>query len=85
MEFWMNNFLKECLVLDKAIYRLVQAARQFHQKLTQMMEIDMGFSQCLADESLLMGTTEKGTVVVRVYNGDRLCASNKYAIKEFKE
>lgn len=45
----------------------------------------MGFSQCLADESLLMGTIEKGTVVVCVYNGDRLCAGNKYAIKEFKD
>ena len=43
----------ECLVLDKAIYGLVQAARQFHKRLTKAMEEDMGFDKCLADECLL--------------------------------
>ena len=33
----------KCLVLDKAINGLVQAARQFHRRLTKAMEDDMGF------------------------------------------
>ena len=31
----------KCLVLDKAIYGLVQAARQFHRRLTKAKEDDM--------------------------------------------
>ena len=48
-----TNFEEEdCLVLDKAIYGLVQAARQFHKRLTSVMENEMGFMKCLADECL---------------------------------
>ena len=57
----------ECLILDKAIYGLVQTARQFHKKLTNVMETEIGFLKCMADECLLMRTTEKGTVIVCVY------------------
>ena len=56
----------ECLILDKAIYGLVQAARQFHRKLTKVMEKKMGFKKCLADECLLMTKTNQGIVVVCV-------------------
>ena len=33
------------LVLDKAINGLIQAARQFHKRLTKAMEEDMGFDK----------------------------------------
>ena len=63
----------KCLVLDKAIYGLVQAARQFHKRLTKAMEEDMGFDKCLADECLLKKETKKGTIIVCVYIDDTLC------------
>ena len=49
----------ECLILDKAIDGLVQAAKQFHKKLTNVIETEMGFLKCMADECLLMRTKEK--------------------------
>ena len=73
------------MLLDKAIYGLVQAARQFHKKLTDVMVKDMGFERCKADECLLIRTTRKGTVVVCVYIDDTLCAGDQQAIDEFKE
>ena len=75
----------KCLLLDKAIYGLVQAARQFHRRLTTAMEDDMGFDKCLADECLLRKKTKKGTVIVCVYIDDTLCVGDKEAINEFKK
>ena len=75
----------ECLVLDKAIYGLVQAARQFHRRLTGVMEKNMGFAKCMADECLLCRTTEKGMIVVCVYIDDTLCVGKTEAIQEFKD
>ena len=82
LDFTFEN--DECLILDKAIYGLVQAARQFHKKLTNVMETEMGFLKCMADECLLMRTTEKGTVIVCVYIDDTLCLGKKEAISDFK-
>ena len=58
---------QECLALDKVIYGLVQAIRQFHKRLKEVIENDMGFSKCMADECLLFRTTDKGTLVMCVY------------------
>ena len=80
----MNFDDEECLVLDKAIYGLVQAARQFHKRLTSVMESEMGFSKCLGDECLLIRTTNEGAVIVCVYINDTLCVGDKEAIEEFK-
>ena len=75
----------ECLVLDKAIYDLVQAVRQFHRKLTEVMEKKMGFKKCMADECLLMRKTNQGTVVLCVYIDGKLpyfrCGWNIMIIK----
>ena len=52
----LNQYLEttfepdDCVILEKSIYRLVQAARQFHCKLIGKMTKDMGFSKCLGDE-----------------------------------
>ena len=75
----------ECLILDKAIYGLVQEARQFHRKLTKVMEKKIGFKKCMVDECLLMRKRNQGTVVVCVYIDDTLCTGNKRAIQEFKD
>ncbi len=39
LEYTFEN--DECLILDKAIYGLVPAARQFHKKPTNVMETEM--------------------------------------------
>ena len=44
----------ECLILEKSIYGLVQAARQFHKKLIAVLIENMGFEKCIGDECLLM-------------------------------
>ena len=50
------------------------------------METEMGFLKCMADDCLLMRTTEKGTVtvIVCVYIDDTLCLGKKEAISDFK-
>ena len=75
---------EDCVVLDKSIYGLVQAARQFHRKLISKMTKNMGFHKCLSDECLLFRNTEDGIVIVCIYIDDTLCAGDKTAVKKFK-
>ena len=49
----------DCLLLEKSLYGLIQAARQFHCKLIGVMVNKMNFDKCLADECLLKRTTDK--------------------------
>ena len=49
----MTFELDDGVVLEKSIYGLVQAARQYHRKLIGKMTKDVGFSKCLGDECLL--------------------------------
>ena len=75
---------EDCVVLEKSIYGLVQAARQFHRKLISKMTKDMGFNKCLSDECLLFRSTEDGMVIVCVYIDDTLCVGDEKAVKKFK-
>ena len=75
----------DCVILDKSLYGLVQAARQFHKKLLDVMINKLGFEKCKADECLLKKKTDKGTVIVCVYIDDTLCVGNKEAIADFKQ
>ena len=74
----------ESLILDKEIYGLGQTARQFHRRLTEVMEKQIGFKKCVGEECLLMRKTNQGTVCVYIYIDDTLCTGNKEAIQEFK-
>jgi len=49
----MMGFEDECLLLLKAIYRLVQAARQWHKKLIDVLK-KIGFKGGIADPCLMM-------------------------------
>ena len=73
-----------CIILEKSLYGLVQAARQFHKKLLDVMINKLDFEKCKANECLLQKTTDKGTVIVCVYIDDTLCVGEKEAITEFK-
>ena len=57
---------KDCVILDKSIYGLVQAARQFHQKLITVLVKEMKFRICAGDECLLMRKNDTGTVIICV-------------------
>ena len=76
---------KDCVILDKSIYGLVQAARQFHQKLITVLVKEMKFRKCAGDECLLMRKNDAGTVVICVYNNDALCVGEKDALDQFKK
>ena len=75
---------EDCVILDKSIYGLVQAARQFHRKLISVLMKEMKFKKCAEDECLLLREDESGTIVICVYIDDTLCAGPKKALAIFK-
>ena len=44
----------DCLILDQAIYGLVQAVGQFIKKMVEILEKKMNFVQSMNDQYLLM-------------------------------
>ena len=80
-----KNEDEDCVILDKSIYGLVQAARQFHRKLISVLTTKMNFKKCSGDECLLMRENEGGSVVICVYIDDTLCAGHKEALTLFKQ
>lgn len=84
-QYLKKNFeAEDCVVLEKSIYRLVQAARQFHRKLIRTMTKDMGFSKCLADKCLLSRKITEGIVIVCIYIDNTLCIGDTIAVNKFK-
>ena len=75
----------DCFILDKSMYGLVQAARQFYKKMIDVMTKEMGFKKCLSDQCLLMRINDKGTVIIGLYIDDNLCCGDALAIEEFKK
>ena len=74
----------DCLVLQKAMYRLVQAAQQFYKKLVRVTVGKMGFKKRNADGCLLMRVVEIGTVILCVYVNNMLVVGDKIAVEFFK-
>ena len=74
----------DCLVLLKAMYGLVQAARQFYKKLVRVTVGNMGFKKSDADSCLLMRVVEIGTVILCVYVDNMLVVGDKLAVEVFK-
>ena len=84
-EYLQTSFGEDdCVILDKSLYGLVQAARQFHKKLLGVMKNKLGFEKCKADECLLWKKSDKGSVIVCVYIDDTLCVGDNEAIDDFK-
>ena len=79
-----RNEKEDCVILDKSIYGLVQAAKQFHRKLVSVLTTKMNFKKCTGDECLLMRENEAGSVVICLYIDDTLCAGHKEALNFFK-
>ena len=70
---------EDCLILEKAIYGLVQAARQFWKKIVDKMQ-EGGFQLSKADPCMLYKEDEKGICIITIYIDDRLIIGKEEAI-----
>ena len=75
----------DCLVLQKAMYGLVQAAQQFYKKMVRVTVGKMGFKKSNANGCLLMRAEDQGTVILCVYVDDMLVVGDKLAVEAFKK
>ena len=70
---------EDCLILQKAIYGLVQAARQFWKKIVdKMQEGDFQLSE--ADPYMLYKEDEKGVCIIIIYIDDMLIIGKEHTI-----
>ena len=70
---------EDCLILQKAIYGLVQAARQFWKKIVDKMQ-EGGFKLSEDDPCMLYKEYEKGVCIIIIYIGDMLIIGKKETI-----
>ena len=75
---------RDCLILLKAMYRLVQAAHQFYKKLNCVTVTKMGFVKCEADGYLLIRVNDIGTAIICIYVDDMLVVGDNEAVEAFK-
>ena len=83
MEIWINQRLdkEDCLILQKAIYGLVQATRQFWKKIVDMMQ-EGGFKLSEADPCMLYKEDEKGVCIIIIYIEVMLIIGKEEAIDD---
>ena len=74
----------ECLLLEKPIYGLVQAARQFWKKMVAILK-ELGFLGGHSDPCLYTRTNKRGTVIVIMYVDDFLCVGDHEALDELED
>ena len=72
---------EDCLILQKAIYGLVQAARQFWKKIVDKMQ-EGGFKLSEADPCMLYIEDEKGVCIIIIYIDDMLIIGKEEAIDD---
>ena len=74
---------EDCLILQKAIYGLVQAARQFWKKIVDKMQ-EGGFKLSEADPCMLMlyKEYEQGVRIIIIYIDDMLIIGKEEAIDD---
>jgi len=77
----MTSFDDECLLLLKAIYGLVQAARQWHKKLIAVLK-KIGFNGGIADLCLVMRRNKLGVNLMSVYVDDNFCVGQHRALEQ---
>ena len=72
---------EDCLILQKAIYGLVQAARQFWKKIVDKMQ-EGGFQLSEADPCMLYKEDERGVWIIIIYIDDMLIIGKEEAIDD---
>ncbi len=77
--------LNNCILLDKAIYRAVAAARQWLKKLTEILAIRMKLTQSLVNPCLFYLKKNMTLVLlVGTHFGDQQVTGTSHAIQSFK-
>ena len=71
----------ECAHLDKALYGLVQAARQFYLKFTSVLK-QLGFTVSYADPCLFYRNNKFGVIIMVVHIDDCYVVGDDKAIKQ---
>ena len=72
---------EDCLILQKEIYGLVQAARHFWKKIVDKMQ-EGGFKLSEADPCMLYKEDEKGVCIIIIYIDDMLIIGKEEAIDD---
>ena len=72
---------EDCLILQKAIYGLVQAARQFWKTIVDKIQ-EGGFKLSEADPCMLYKEDEKGVCIIIIYIDDMLIIGKEEAIDD---
>ena len=72
---------EDCLILQKAIYGLVQAARQFWKKIVDKMQ-GGGFKLSEADPCMLYKEDEKGVCIIIIYIDNMLIIGKEEVIDD---
>ena len=75
----LGNSLDECVKLEKGMYGLVQAARQYYKFFVRAL-VRMGFEVSKADPCLLVKKDETGVVYIGVWVDDSLIVGDLVAI-----
>jgi len=70
------------LHLQKSIYGLVQAARQWWARFTDVLTQDMGFERSLIDPCMLHRQRDNGELILCLYVDDILCVGNDAEIEQ---
>ena len=78
----MEHDIDECLLLLKATYGLVQAARQYFKKFENILTTKMNFRQCASDPCLFMRRDEFGIVIILCYVDDNFCIGHTRALRQ---
>jgi hypothetical protein len=72
----------ECILLEKAMYGLVQAARQWYKKFVAMLR-SIGFIPSLADPCMLCKEEANGdSTILVIYVDDCICIGTRVAINQ---
>jgi Reverse transcriptase (RNA-dependent DNA polymerase) len=74
----------ECLILNKAIYGLVQSAREFYNKLVSALK-DCGFKASFVDPCLWIKNSNHGIVLIAIYVDDCLMVRRESDIDDLIE
>ena len=83
-EAMLDEANNECLLLQRPLYGLVQAARQFWKKVVSILK-ELQFVGGTADPCLFSRSNEKGTVIVIMYVDDFLCVGDHEALNSLED
>jgi Reverse transcriptase (RNA-dependent DNA polymerase) len=72
----------DCLLLKKAMYGLVQAARQWWRKFISILVKEFKFNRSQADACVLIREDEEGIIILCIYVDDALMVRDPRAIKK---